>query len=182
MERLVQIGYEAVYITEHDAVWSDWEIEQLQDGFPDIRIFPGIELSVGPETIKHILILGTNDPSYTKMRNKPADVLAKAYDEGHLTILAHPFRWEGGEEMLRAGLLPEALEYRTGNHDKVGAALSEAAADEFGLPLVNSGDVHGPEFINRFWIETDRPLIKADDIRSAVLNRAYVNRVDKGIK
>ncbi len=25
MERMVEIGYEAVFITEHDAVWSDGE-------------------------------------------------------------------------------------------------------------------------------------------------------------
>ena len=179
MERMVQIGYEAAYITEHDAVWSDWEIEQVQQGFPDIRIFPGVELGVGQELMQHLVVLGTNDPTYLALRDDPAGVLAKARDEGHLTVLAHPFRWEGAEQMLQAGLLPDALEYRTGNHGQRDAEVAEAAAEEYGLPLVNAGDVHALRFLDRFWIETDRSVNKADDIRRIIMNRAYVNRTDK---
>ena len=179
MEQMVRIGYGAVYITEHDAVWSDREIEQVQLGYPDIRIFPGVELSIGPELLKHLVVLGTNDPAYLALRDDPAGILAKARDEGHLTILAHPFRWDGAEEMLQAGLLPDALEYHTGNHSPSEAKVAEAASATYGLPLVNAGDVHSPRFLGRFWIETDRPVHKADDIRRVVMNRAYVNRSEK---
>ncbi len=175
MERLVQSGYEAVFITEHDAVWSEREIEQLQQGFPDIRIFPGVELSTGPQKMQHLLILGTTDPEYTRLGDV-AEILAKARDEGHLTVLAHPFRWEGGAEMLDNGLLPDALEFRTNNQNRKKAKIAADAAERLGLPLVNSGDVHGLKFVNHFWIETDMPLGKATNIRAVVLNRAYVNR------
>ena len=182
MERMTQLGYEAVFITEHDAVWSDWEIEQVQRGFPDIRIFPGVELSVGLELVRHVVVLGTNDPAYLALRDDPAGVLAKARDEGHLTVLAHPYRWEGAEEMLQAGLLPDALEYRTGNHNRRDAEVAEAASETYGLPLVNAGDVHGLRFLDRFWIETDRAVNKPDDIRRIVMNRAYVNCLGDGVK
>ncbi len=175
MERMIQSGYEAVFITEHDMVWSDREIEQLQQGFPDIRIFGGVELSTGLQKMQHLLVLGTTDPEYTRLADV-AEILEKARDERHLTVLAHPFRWEGGAEMLDDGLMPDAIEHLTGNHDAVGAGLAETAAEENDLPMVNAGDVHGLGFINRFWIETDRPVLKASDIRTAVLNRAYVNR------
>ena len=42
MAELIRCGYEAVYITEHDTMWSDWEIDNLQKEFPQIRIFPGV--------------------------------------------------------------------------------------------------------------------------------------------
>lgn len=174
MERMIQIGYDAVYITEHDAVWGDWEIEQLQQGFPDIRIFGGVELSTGLEKMQHLLVLGTTDRAYTRL-DDVAEILEKARDEGHLTVLAHPFRWEGGAEMFNRGLQPDAIEYRTGNHDAGCAGLAEAVARQYALPLVNVGDVHGLGFLNRFWIETDRPLRKAGDIRTAVLNGEYTN-------
>lgn len=179
MERMVQIGYGAVYITEHDAVWSDWELHQLRKGHPRIRIFPGVELTVEPEPIRHIVVLGTNDPAYLRLRDA-ADVLAKARDERHLTVLAHPFRWEGAAEMFRAGLLPEALESRSANHDPAEAKVAAIAAEKYDLPLVNAGDVHDLHFLNRFWIETDRPIRKAGDIRSVILNRAYVNCMGEG--
>ena len=177
MERMVRTGYEAVYITEHDAVWSDWEIRQLQAGFPDIHIFPGVELSVGPEPVRHIVVLGTSDPGYLRL-GRDEQVLAKARAEGYLTILAHPFRWEGGREMLESGCLPDAIELRSGNHgspDQV--ELAEEVAERLGLALVNAGDTHSLDFLNRFWIETDSPLRHAGDIRSIVLNGQYVNCV-----
>ena len=177
MERMVQMGYEAVYITEHDAVWSDWEIAQLQAGFPDIRIFPGMELSVVPEPIRHVLVLGSNDPEYLRLGSDD-QVLAKARAEGHLAVLAHPFRWEGGLEMLAAGLLPDALELRSGNHNSAEEVeQAKAAAERFDLALVNSGDTHSLEFLGRFWIETDVPILHAEDIRGIILNGQYVNCV-----
>ena len=175
MERLVQAGYEAVFITEHNAVWSDREIEQLQQGYPDLRIFGGVELSTGPEGMQHLLVLGTTDPEYTRLGDV-AEILAKARDEGRLTVLAHPFRWEGGAEMLNDGLLPDAIEYGTTHHTPGQAEIAAGVAADLNLPMVNVGDVHGLEFVNRFWIETDSPLHKAADIRTVVLNRAYVNR------
>jgi hypothetical protein len=178
LERMVQIGYEAVFLTEHDAVWSDWEIEQVQLGFPQIRILPGLELSIGPEPVKHLLILGTNDPEYVRMHADPAAALAKARDAGHLTVLAHPFRWEGGREFLESGCVPDALELRTNGHGPAEAALSELAAEEYGLPLLNAGDTHDLHMLNRFWIETDAPLRGPLDVRKTVLNRGYVNCLD----
>ena len=179
LERMVPSGYGAVFITEHDAVWSDWELDQLRNGHGGIGVFPGVELSVGPEPAKHIIVLGTNDPAYLRLRDA-GDVLARARDEGHLTILAHPFRWPGAEEMLQAGHVPDALEHRTANHDKRQARRAVAAASEYGLALVNAGDVHDLHFLDRFWIETDRPLTRAEDLRAIVLNHTYVNCAGDG--
>jgi len=176
MERMVQTGYEAVFLTEHDAVWPEWELAQLRDGWPDLRVFGGVELSLPGDPMVHLLVLGTSDPAYLALRADPAAILDKARAEGHLTVLAHPFRWAGAAEMLEAGLLPDALEHLTGNHDAHRAGIAKTQAERLGLPIVNAGDTHGLDFLNRFWIETDRPLAKPDDIRAAVLNRAYANR------
>ena len=176
MARMVEIGYEAVFITEHDAVWSDGELSQLQKGHPHIRIFPGVELSAGDDLVKHILVLGTNDPTYLSIRDA-GEIIRRAKGEGHLTVLAHPFRWEGGAELLETGPLPDAIEHRTANHTPAEAAEAKAAAEELGVALVNAGDVHDVSFLNHFWIETDRPIVSPDDIHTAVLNHAFVNCV-----
>ena len=175
MERMIELGYSAVYITEHDAVWADWEIEQLQAGFPGIRIFPGLEKSIiDEEHVKHILVLGTTDPAYLALDDETA-VLAKARAEGHLSVLAHPFRWPGGGYMLAAGHLPDALEHRTGNHDATRAKIAADSAEQYNLRMVNSGDTHGVEMLGRFWIETFEPIEKPDDIRGIVAAGAYRN-------
>ena len=174
MARLIQAGYGAVFITEHDRMWADWEIAHLQGHFPDIRIFPGVELSIGPLGTTHLLVLGTCDTAYLRLRDM-AEVLAKARQENHLTVLAHPFRWEGTAEVLRAGLLPDALEYRSSNHNQRHAEESEQAATEYRLRLVNAGDVHSLEMIGQCWISTDELLTQPTDIRDVVLAGAYAN-------
>jgi predicted metal-dependent phosphoesterase TrpH len=180
MERMVGLDYEAVYITEHNAVWLDEELEQLQAGFPEIRVYPGVELTVGDDWALHLLILGSNDPAYLRCR-RAEEALERAADDGCLAILAHPFRWGGAEELLTSGVLPHALEYQTPNHSESELQqLASEAAESHGLPLVNSGDVHSTSMLQRFWIETDRPVHNARDIRRIVLNRHYVNCVGRG--
>jgi predicted metal-dependent phosphoesterase TrpH len=171
MRRLIKRGYDAVFVTDHDAVWSDWDLADQREQFPQIRIFPGLEKTLGRH---HLLILGTNDPEYLRMERAP-DVLAKARAEGCLTVLAHPFRWEGGAELLEQAPLPDALEYRTFNQDGEAAEMAMDAAKRLGLPTVNAGDAHSVDMIGRFWIETERPLSEATDIRPIVLEGAYAS-------
>jgi predicted metal-dependent phosphoesterase TrpH len=167
--RLIETGYEAVYITEHDAVWAFDELDDLRAEFPEVRIFPGVELTLGPH---HLLVLGSNDANYLSLRDE-RKVLEKARGEDHLTILSHPFRWPGAAEMFDEGLLPDALEYYTANHepDMAGKALSESI--RLKLPLVNSSDAHSVEMIGHYWIKTHLPLGEADDIRRIVLAGEY---------
>jgi hypothetical protein len=176
MQAMIAARYDAVFITEHDAVWSDWEIEQLQAIFPDILIFPGVELTLREQPLVHLIVLGTTDEEYLLLRPDPAAVMEKARSEGHLTLLAHPFRYEGAAEVLETPgevPLPDALEYRSNNHDETMAAQSPSAGRRRGIKIVNAGDIHTVEKVNRFWIETHRPMARADNIREIVLHGQY---------
>ncbi len=174
MRALIQGGYEAVYITEHDAVWLTDELAELQAKFPEIRIFPGVELTI---TSHHLLVLGTNDWSYLDYEDDPSSVLSKAREEGHATILAHPFRYEGGAMMLGHGLRPDAIELRSNNHGRSQAEHARAAAGALRIPTVNAGDVHALDGIGKYWIETTRPLQGPDDIRAIITRHLYRNRI-----
>ena len=176
MERLIQTGYDAVFITEHNAVWSDEEIAQLQSGYPEIKIFPGVELSTGVDGSQHILVLGTTDSEYLKLRSAE-QILQKSRQDGCLSVLAHPFRWAGGAEILKSKILPDAIEYYSGNHKHPEAEMTLELSKRLNLPIVNTGDVHGLADINQFWIETHYPIESASDIRKIILERAYDNCV-----
>ena len=170
---LIDTGYEAVYITEHDAVWSQAELDELRAEFPEILIFPGVELSLGIHASMHLLVLGTSDPDYAMLRYDQATAIEKAQSQGHLTILAHPFRWSGGAALLDRWHVPDALECRTCNHDAEMGERSRSESQRLGINLVNSGDIHARRMINRFWIETHIPLVEANDIRDIVINGQY---------
>jgi predicted metal-dependent phosphoesterase TrpH len=173
--KLYEEGYDAAYITEHDAVWSDRDLDKLRADFPRMAVFPGVELTLGHLGALHLLVLGTNDPKYLRIR-ETAEVIRAARDEGHLTVLAHPYRWQPPDALLGSDALPDALEHRTPNHGSGAAELAAAAAARLNLPLVNSGDVHCLRFVGQFWVQTARELESADDIREIMMERGYENR------
>ncbi len=173
MRELIDTGYEAVYITEHDAIWSQAELDELQAEFSEIRIFPGVELSLGIHASMHLVVLGTTDPDYANLRYDQGTALEKAQSHGNLTILAHPFRWAGGAGLLDRWHVPDAIEFRTCNHSPEMGEKSRCESKRLGIRLVNSGDVHARRMINRYWIETHVPIVEPNDIHDIVVNGLY---------
>lgn len=179
MEKLIETGFDAVFITEHNAVWREWEIERLQERYPDIRIYPGVEITVGQESFQHLLVLGTVDPAFLKMRREE-EILDEARARGHLTVLAHPFRWPDGHDMIDRGNYPDAIEYRTANHGPEEGQKTLDLAEQLNLPVVNAGDVHALDMVDSFWIETEWEIFSPDDIREIILEGSYTNCMLEG--
>jgi predicted metal-dependent phosphoesterase TrpH len=174
LPKLIKAKYGAVFLTEHDAVWDERELSGLRNRFPEILIFPGVELTVGIQSMQHLLVLGTTDPEYIMLRDGRF-ILKKAREEGCLTVLAHPFRWEDSADMIWGGQLPDAIELRTGNHNEEMALQSEEIARRLNLRLVNAGDVHAGSMIGKFWIETPATIKNAWDVRDAIVRGDYKN-------
>ena len=170
MKELIRQKYHAVFITEHDAVWPDWELDALRRDFPAIRIFPGVELSLPNDD--HLLVLGTHDPEVLTM-DEPERILAWTRQRKHLTVLAHPFRWPKPYSLLEAGPLPDAIEFRTCNHDVRAGEQSQLAAARLRLPLVNAGDTHSVDMLGQFWIETYPDLVTGEEMYDIVRNGLY---------
>lgn len=175
MHQLVKKGYGAVYITEHDHVWSDEELSEIQKEFPSLKIYPGIELTIdsGPN-VCHLIVLGTNDPLYLDIADDPAKVAAIAAERNHLTVLAHPFRWPGADELLDI-VVPDAFECQTCNQTGDNVEQAKDRSKKCGVALVNADDVHALNMIGRFWIDTRDNLSCAEDIRRIILERHYIN-------
>jgi len=165
-------GYDVLYLTEHHRMWRPHELAEAQATFPALRIFPGVELNLVMEPLTHLLVLGATDAEYLTTDN-PARVFEKAAAQGHLTVLAHPCRWEGGAHILDQGLRPDAIEFRTCNQEFTYAAAARDLAEKFKLPFVSAGDTHSVDMIGRYWIETAEPVEQADDIRRIVLAGKY---------
>ncbi len=147
LKALIEAGYGAVYLTEHDTVWPEDTLSELQERFPEISVFPGVELTVGTSDFAHLLVLGTNDPSYLDVQDK-WEVVARARSEGHLTVLAHgftPLDTPDSTSLLDSGWLPDAMEHRTGNQDGAAAAITTDVIKEITVTNGGSGYETAPD-------------------------------------
>lgn len=175
MLQLAEEGYDGVFLTEHDILWDEEELMELRERHPGIRIWPGVERTFCHERgTCHLLILGATDPRFLEMTD-PGDIFALARQNRHLTVLAHPFRWEGSNELIAQGFFPDAMEYRSYNHDAVQGQMSWVSANRLGIRLINAGDSHGLDAIGQFWIETTGPIEFPTDLYQAILQKRYEN-------
>ena len=183
LTRLVEEQYDVVFFTEHDALWSSRDIEFMQKRHPKIKIFPGLELTHHHdegEGVSHILILGTTDPSFLFI-TQPSDLIAHAKNSGCLTIIAHPYRWDGADEFLQHSPLPDAVECFTPNHPHDKGVLARKTAEKLSLPTVNTSDAHAANFLGQFWIETDIDFETPQQLRDIIIAREYKNFAEEEI-
>jgi predicted metal-dependent phosphoesterase TrpH len=164
-------GYDVLFITEHQRVWSEQELATLHELSDKVKIFPGIEISF-PDGVD-ILVLGASDPIYESLTS-PDAVFAQATVDGYCTIIAHPFRWMN--ELPKYCALADATESRTCNHgaeDKVEKA--QAYAQENRMAAVYASDAHGLNYMNKFWIETHEPFETIEEFRRLLITEKYDN-------
>ena len=166
-------GYDALFLTDHNRVWSPRELAGIREWSTRIRVFPGIEVSL-PSRVD-LLILGTSNPIYETLTT-PSDVFAQACTDGCLTVIAHPFRW--CDELPDYCALADAIEVRSCNHPfEEQAEAAREYAEIRHLAEVYSSDAHGLNFLNRFWLETDEPFTTHEEFRRIILSGRYENRV-----
>lgn len=164
-------GYDALFLTEHDRVWSKSEIAGLQELAEHVKLFPGIEVTLTDEI--HILVLGAQDPLYERLKT-PSELFGQACADGFLTVVAHPFRWSS--TLPAYCRLADAVEVLTCNHGMEDhAAAARAYAQEQHMAEIFASDAHGLNFMNKFWLETFEPFQTPEEFRHLVLAGRYEN-------
>jgi hypothetical protein len=165
-------GYDALFLTERNAVWPRMELAGLREICESVRLFSGIEIELDDGC--ELLVLGAEDPEYAELR-APAEVLSRAAKDGFLTVLVHPYNHKG--EWPAYATLVDAIETQTSSLPSADAAASaEAFAAERGIAAVYTGDAQGVNYLNRFWIETDTRFDTPQELRNIVVAGRYENR------
>ena len=165
-------GYDALFVTEHDRVWSKSELAGLQELAERVRVYPGVEVTLTGEV--HLLVLGAQDPIYERIKT-PSEVFGQACADGFLTVVAHPFRWSHTlPEYCRLADALEVLTCNQGSDDH--AAQARACARKENMAEIYASDAHGLNFMNKFWVETHEPFETPQEFRRLVLTGRYENR------
>lgn len=103
VQAAIDVGLDALVFTEHNYQWTEEETQELQEKYPGIKLFRGIEVSVSVD--EHIVVVGVPDSDlfYPLMPVHELMDIARYYSAA--AVLAHPFRWSDTviQDILDAG-------------------------------------------------------------------------------
>lgn len=138
----VDAGVDVVFITEHEKLFPQNEIDVLQEKFPQIRIYQGIEVTVRDNSYDDFLVLGVHDKGIEKGNWTYRALHNYVMQRGGAIILAHPYRFsdEVNQEVWK--FAPSAVEVLSSNIGSYGYERRKILAEELGCPIVTNSDSH----------------------------------------
>ncbi|MGI6566035.1 MAG: PHP domain-containing protein [Firmicutes bacterium] len=171
MAGAVEQGLDGIVITEHDTIWSEAEIRELQHSYPQLTILRGIEVHTASG--EDIVVLGITDASLFHRYMDDA-VLGEIIDKYQgAAILAHPYRYLDGvsPEALRLPL--HGVEVASSNIRQHMQAPIAGLIRKHGLRPIASSDAHWPENVGLYGVEFLHPVTSETELAAAVRKGAF---------
>ena len=141
-------GLDAIVLTDHDYIWQYQEWKQLQNAFPQLKIFRGIEVT--SDKGEHYLVVGVLDPSALWPFMDERDLFAAVEEHGASIVLAHPYRYRDRLHKTVLSLRPHGVEYMSNNIRPDMQPRIEKLAEQYQCPLTASSDAHITDNVGLF--------------------------------
>lgn len=169
----LRAGLDAIVLTEHDTIWRRSEWQQLQDQYPDLKIFRGIEVT--SDLQEHFLVIGILDPQLLWPFMDERQLFAAVETEQAAIIHAHPYRY--GDKLPRRilQLRPHAVEYMSNNVRPDMQPRIKQLAAHHKCGLTASSDGHITDTVGMYatrlprWPQTEKELAQVLRTASASL-------------
>jgi predicted metal-dependent phosphoesterase TrpH len=170
IRRAIDVGLDAVCVTEHEEIEGAEVARRLGAGYPEIKVFRGIEIYT---EFGDMLVYGLyrDAPGW---KTPFADLLEMCEDAGAAIVIAHPCRIAGeleqvhGEKRVREMLgYLTAVETHNGGSTPGGNDAALQLARSGGLPGTGGSDAHHEFQVGRCFtvfddeINTDEELVVA---------------------
>lgn len=186
-------GLDGIVITEHDYLWSQTEIDALQQQGPALKILRGVEISTKQG---HALVYGmsTRDADAFSWHMELSELTEIAHAAGGIVVLAHPARYRDKipSEVYKSEI--DGVEVLSMNIRRYMADAISTLQSELSLPGIAGTDAHATDSLGFYAtdfdhsIETEQDLVKAittrafslysDDARVAAHNKRYHGEAD----
>ncbi len=170
-------GLQALVITEHQVQWSPKEILELQQSFPDIAIYSGLEVTLD-EDVDLVLITPNQSlrlPYHISFQRLQAEL--KPVWEHSFIFLAHAFRWTDrlkpevkkilpyihGLEMNSLNILNKQYQELQGKFKPKRQQVYEHTCSQYGLKKVYNSDAHARQALGSIANHLDYPGPAARD-------------------
>ncbi|WP_136797605.1 MULTISPECIES: PHP-associated domain-containing protein [Desulfosediminicola] len=152
----MRAGLHAVVITEHNTMWGNNEIKELQAQMSSILLFNGIEVTTNGG--HHLVILGVDENTPLPKGISCSDAISTAHEQGGVAILAHPYR--NGLPPLHTIEMVDAVEIASTSLSRKETDLSCHLAQFLGKQAIGCSDAHALTRIG--WSYTQFPCSPRD--------------------
>jgi hypothetical protein len=178
-------GLNALAITEHHYQWSAREIGRLQDKFPAIKLYAGVEISCTDGFDYVVLGLEAGPYRPNPLRYEQLRALVDAHPESFIFV-AHPFRHNDEERALSERALDgiemgsynllDRVQPAGGPIEVVRTGLRQAWRDRMGWIGLCNSDGHSRRMVGTFYnqIETADGVPPDEEALIALLRQGEV--------
>lgn len=140
MRRAVEIGLDGLVLTEHNVVWPLDEFTALQEQFPELHLYRGVEMTV--DTGDHYLVYGVTDPAVFEDHMPSDELVRRVRALGGATVLAHPYRYGPDVPATLDSAPVDGIEIFSHNILAYAHEQAVALTRRLGLPALAASDGH----------------------------------------
>lgn len=173
-QRAVQVGLDGIVVTEHNAIWTDSEVQELRQSFPGLTILRGVEVSAKD---CHILVYGITDFTGFKRGMPARDVVELAHARRGAAVWAHPLLQTTSPPSEISQVRFDACETRSINIDDYEHEAYDAFAKELGVPAMSNSDAHHDVVVGTYATRFDATIGDEAELAAAIRAGAFVPEV-----
>lgn len=171
------VGLDGLVITEHNVMWSDTEVADLQGQFPDIRLFRGIEITSADGD--DYLIYGLTEPDHLLVGRVDAGALIHhVHALGGVIVLAHPYRYSPQAPAVLDRYPVDGVEVMSDNILNYAHPKALALAERLGAFITATSDGHHVDALGIYAVRFTQTLLNERDLAQALRMRRFTLHVD----
>lgn len=176
--RAAALGYDAIVLTEHHAVWSVEDAAALERGCPGLRVFRGIEVtsSEGDD----YLLYGVADGGAFEAGMEGRAILDRAHAQGAAVALAHPYRFRDRVPRIVEEGLVDGVEVLSNNILAANQGRAADLARRTGAFAVAATDAHHVDTLGLYGVRLHERVADEAELADALRRRAFELYVDAG--
>jgi hypothetical protein len=154
IERAIELGLRGLVFTEHNVLWPEAELAELQAAYPGIRLYRGFEVNAAGGD--DYLVYGVTDPELMITGIDDAELISQAQALGGAVVLAHPYRYlPDAPEALEQHPV-DGIEIMSSNIYNYAHKPAAALAQRMGVPAIAASDGHHTTMLGMYAMEIER--------------------------
>jgi histidinol phosphatase-like PHP family hydrolase len=151
VEAAIKKGLDAIFITDHQKLFPQERIDELNEEYAPFKIYQGIEITLKGEENESFVVLGVHDKRLEEEDWKYEDLHKFVHEKKGATILVHPYRFSDQVNVDIWEYPPDAVEVLSKFCGKKNYERRKRLASVVSKPEVTNSDSHEATDIGRFY-------------------------------